>query len=88
MKRRYMLTAGVGALGAIALSRKIGGASKQTVLATSPRDSLGTDIEQAFEITKTEREWRRALTPEQFRILREHGTEWAGSSPLDKEYRS
>ena len=26
------------------------------------------------------------LTPEQFRVLREHGTERAGTSPLDKHY--
>ena len=42
--------------------------------------------EQTFEITKSDAEWRRALTPEQYRVLREHGTERAGTSPLDKEY--
>lgn len=39
-----------------------------------------------FEISKTEQEWRKVLTSEQFRVLRQHGTERAGSSPLDKEY--
>jgi peptide-methionine (R)-S-oxide reductase len=39
-----------------------------------------------FEITKTEQEWRKELTPEQFRVLRQHGTERAGTSPLDKQY--
>jgi peptide-methionine (R)-S-oxide reductase len=33
-----------------------------------------------------EEEWRRKLTAAQYRVLREHGTERAGSSPLDKEY--
>jgi peptide-methionine (R)-S-oxide reductase len=42
--------------------------------------------EQTFEVTKSDAEWRRALTPEQYRVLREHGTERAGTSPLDKEY--
>lgn len=42
--------------------------------------------EQTFEITKSEAEWRQRLTPEQYRVLREHGTERAGTSPLDKEY--
>jgi peptide-methionine (R)-S-oxide reductase len=36
---------------------------------------------------KTEDDWREALTPEQFKILREHGTEPRGSSPLNKEKR-
>ena len=41
---------------------------------------------ETFEITKTEAEWRAILTPEQFRVLRKHGTERAGTSPLDKQY--
>ena len=42
--------------------------------------------EQTFEISKSDAEWQRLLTPEQYRVLREHGTERAGSSPLDKEH--
>ncbi len=40
-----------------------------------------------FEVTRTAEEWRRLLTPEQYRVLRQHGTERAGSSALDKEER-
>lgn len=42
--------------------------------------------DQGYEVTKTEAEWRETLTPEQFRVLRQHGTERAGTSPLDKHY--
>ena len=41
----------------------------------------------AFEVTKTEAEWRTMLTPAQFSILRKHNTERPGSSPLNDEHR-
>ena len=39
-----------------------------------------------YEVQKTEQEWKETLSPEQFRVLRKHGTERAGTSPLDKLY--
>jgi len=43
---------------------------------------------QSFEITRTEAEWRAMLTNAQYRVMRDEGTERAGSSPLDKFYEA
>ncbi len=40
-----------------------------------------------FPIMKTDAEWKRILTPEQYYILREEGTERPGTSPLLHEKR-
>jgi peptide-methionine (R)-S-oxide reductase len=39
-----------------------------------------------FEVALSDEEWRSRLTPEQYRVLRQHGTERAGTSPLDKQH--
>ena len=39
-------------------------------------------------IEKTDAEWRAELTEDQYRIMRCHGTERAGTSPLNNEKRS
>jgi peptide-methionine (R)-S-oxide reductase len=76
MKKRYFLWAGTAAVGTAWLSHYLPGRASNAMTPTSTN----------FEISKTDQEWRKILTPEQFRVLRQHGTERAGSSPLDKEY--
>ncbi len=39
------------------------------------------------KITKNEAEWRTMLSPESYRVTREHGTERAFTSPLNDEKR-
>ena len=40
-----------------------------------------------FPVTKSDEEWRRILTPEQYAVLREHATERPGSCALLQEHR-
>jgi len=42
----------------------------------------------AAPISKSEQDWAATLSPEQFRVLRLHGTEHPGSSPLNAEKRA
>jgi peptide-methionine (R)-S-oxide reductase len=65
----------------------------RSLLATATALSLvpaaqASQKDKTFEITKSDAEWRRILTPQQYYVLREHGTEYAGSSPLDREKRA
>lgn len=74
MKKRHFLQASAALLGTAILSQYH---SRQNEAIAAPA--------KTFEITKTEAEWKKILTPEQFRILRQKGTERAGTSPLDKQ---
>ncbi len=74
MQRRSLIKL----LGAAALAPVIG----QSVFAR--QDSTMT---QSEKLDLSDAEWRQRLSPEQYRILREEGTEPPGTSPLLKEKR-
>ena len=42
---------------------------------------------KVYPVTKTDAEWKKELTSEQYYVLRKAGTERSFSSPLNKEYR-
>lgn len=44
--------------------------------------------EEHFPVEHTDDEWRRLLPADSYRVLRQHGTERAGSSPLNGEKRA
>ena len=44
--------------------------------------------QRAFRITKTEAQWRRQLTRQEYYVLRDAGTERAYTSPLNDEKRT
>jgi peptide-methionine (R)-S-oxide reductase len=42
---------------------------------------------ETFKVQRSEEEWKQALNPQAFQVLRKHGTERAGTSPLNAEKR-
>lgn len=42
---------------------------------------------ESFAVNKTDEDWKKTLTPEQYAVLREHDTERPGTSPLLNEKR-
>ncbi len=67
--------------------RFLSGSAAALAAATALPATAATPGATTDKIVKTPDEWRKALTAEQFYILREEGTERAFSSPLDKEKR-
>lgn len=61
----------------------LGAGASVSVLAACGGEARAQD----FRINRSEAEWRRRLTRQQFRILREAGTERAYTSPLNNESR-
>ncbi|MFO7309609.1 MAG: peptide-methionine (R)-S-oxide reductase MsrB [Pseudomonadota bacterium] len=75
MSRRTILGGGALAAGAAAVGRLFG--SRQEAKAAG-----------RFPVEKSDEEWRAALTQAQYNVLRKHGTERAGTSPLNSEKRA
>ena len=49
---------------------------------------MSSETMAVFPVTYTDEEWRRRLTPEQYEVLRGHGTERPGSCALNYEKRA
>ncbi|GAA5990082.1 hypothetical protein JCM10908_005814 [Rhodotorula pacifica] len=73
--------------GALALSYF---ASQSATLHLNPRffgtSTLANQSAMSYPIKKSDAEWQATLTPQQFKILREKGTEMAGTGEYDKHY--
>jgi peptide-methionine (R)-S-oxide reductase len=76
MNRRHFLYGSAGAAALLA-----GGPALPRLLAGSEARA------ETFEVTRTDAEWHKVLTPEQYNILREEGTEPPFSSALLNEHR-
>ena len=73
MNRRLFLSSALAISGAVVLR------DPAFAAAMAPK------TESIEKITKTPEEWRKILTPAQFSVLREEGTEYPGTSPLNNE---
>jgi peptide-methionine (R)-S-oxide reductase len=78
MNRRHVLIGGalIGVLAGCGSLKSVAGAD-------TPKGSTDT-----FEVSHSDAEWRKLLTPAQYDVLRNAGTEAPFTSPLNDEHRS
>lgn len=55
--------------------------------AAARADAKNAETAKTFEIMLSDDEWKKRLTRDQYYVLRGHGTERAGTSPLNQEKR-
>ena len=77
MNRRQLLATALAGLGLSTIAR----------VAIGRGGILKSEQTKTFEVTKTDAEWKRTLTPGQYNVLRKQDTELAWSSPLNNEHR-
>ncbi|GAB5389753.1 MAG: hypothetical protein Alpg2KO_27210 [Alphaproteobacteria bacterium] len=89
--RRKLLTAGLASLalgaGFMSLARKPAQAETPAPKPATPPSSKDEAALRSYYMKLTEADWKKRLSKDQFHILRNEGTERAGTSPLNNEKR-
>ena len=75
-RRRLLLAGGAVGLSLLLIGRRGPGGSRAEAAPT-----------ETFTVTHTDAEWRKLLTPSQYEVLRQEGTERSFTSPLNDEHR-
>lgn len=73
---------------ALVLLRRTTVVCRLTPFATASVSRLKSTASTMSHLPKNESEWRAVLSPEQFRVLRQKGTEMAGTGEYNKHYES
>jgi peptide-methionine (R)-S-oxide reductase len=82
-RRRFLLSAATG-LTALAAVHRHAVSFASAATSTDPARAANAP----YEVTHTDSEWRKLLSPEQYAVLRKGDTEMPYSSPLNGEHRS
>ncbi|WP_084327199.1 peptide-methionine (R)-S-oxide reductase MsrB [Salinarimonas rosea] len=86
---RRLFLGGVAALALAGCGEGVGRTRDDTSGADAASEGGSTvSVAETRDWNLSEAQWRERLTPEQFHVLRKEGTERAGTSPLDAEYRT
>lgn len=84
---RFLLVFAMIAIGLVYFAQRPRAQQTQEPAETRPVAPTSEDLAPVKKIEKTEAEWKAQLTPAQYAVVRQKGTERAGSSPLLQEHR-